>query len=247
MPVTTDKLLLFRSHECSKGLSDDVQREISDAAELVQYDSGDFVHRSNQPMTSVFFVVHGRLRQSVVDMHGNVLSQRFLTRGSQFGALGAAQADPVPVEVVAVEPSAALKLDFETTLRFTRTHEIFGLNLTQSIAGMVRDVLLSDKQPKKPTLVTVFHESDASRPLTQRLIRRFLELGETPNLMSDQLVREPIASVSFKTLVKDGNFLSREDIRRQINLWSDSGRVILDVDAALDPGMRPCWSNSATK
>jgi NTE family protein len=175
MPVTADKLLLFRSHECSNGLSDDVQREISDAAELVQYDSGDYLHRANQPMTSVFFVVHGRLKQSVVDMHGNVLLQRFLRRGSQFGALGAAQTESVPIEVIAVEPSAVLKLEFHTTLRFTRTHETFGLNLTQSIAGMVRDVLLSDKQPKKPALVTVFHESDASRPFTRRLIQRLLD------------------------------------------------------------------------
>jgi hypothetical protein len=75
MTVTTDKLLLFRSHECSSGLSDDVQREISDAAELVQYDSGDYLHRANQPMTSVNFVVHGRLKQAVVDLHDRSLSK----------------------------------------------------------------------------------------------------------------------------------------------------------------------------
>lgn len=235
LAVTGDKLLLFKSHECSKGLSDDAQREISDAAELVQFDSGDYLHRANQPMTSAFLVVHGRLKQLVLDMHGNVLLQRFLKRGAQIGALGAAQSDPVPVEVIAVEPSAVLKLDYETMLRFTRQHEIFGLNLTRSIAGMVKDVLLSDRQPKKPALVTVFHESDESRPLTQRLIQRLLELGETPGLMSDQVVGESNASVSFKSLVDGGNFLSREEIRRQVNRWSDSGRIILDVDAAVDP------------
>ncbi len=150
------------------------------------------VHRANQAISAVHFVVHGRLKQSVVDMHSNVLLQRFLTRGSQFGALGAAQSDPVPVDVVAVEPSAVLKLDFETTLRFTRKYETFGLNLTHSIAGMVREVLLPDRQPKKPTLVTVFHASRASRPLTRQLIQRLLELGETPCVMSDGVDWDPI-------------------------------------------------------
>ena len=94
-------------------------------------------------MTSVYLIVHGRLRQTLVDMHGNVLLQRFLTRGTQFGALGAAQSDPVPVEVIAVEPSAVLKLDFETTRRFTRKHEglaIFPGKLSQAavVSGMAQ-------------------------------------------------------------------------------------------------------------
>ena len=116
-------------------------------------------------MTSVYLVVHGRLRQSVVDIHGNELLQRFLTRGMQFGALGAAQAEPVPINVIAQEPSALLKLNFETFLEFTRKHAVFGLNLTQSIASMVRQVLMSDKRQEKPAIVAVFHESPASRAL----------------------------------------------------------------------------------
>jgi CRP-like cAMP-binding protein len=131
-------------------------QEICDAAELVQFESGEYVHHANQPIKSVYLVVHGRLKQSVVDMHGNTLLQRFLTRGSQFGALAAAQADPVPVDVVAVEPSAVLKLDFETMLRFTRQHEAFGRNLTRSISNMVSQVLLSDRQPKIPPFVSYF-------------------------------------------------------------------------------------------
>ena len=119
MSVTSDKLLLFRSHECSRGLSDEAVEEICDAAELVQLDSEEYLHRADQVTTSVYLVVHGRLKQSVVDMHGHVLLQRFLTRGSQFGLLAAAQAEPVPVDVTAVEPSAVLKFEFETLLQLT--------------------------------------------------------------------------------------------------------------------------------
>jgi len=46
--VTNDKILLFKSHESSRGLSDEALSEICDAAELVQLDSGDYLHRANQ-------------------------------------------------------------------------------------------------------------------------------------------------------------------------------------------------------
>ena len=81
------------------------------------------------------------------------------------------------MEVIAVEPSAVLKLDFETTRLFTRKHEIFGLNLTRLIAGMVRDVLLSDKQPKKPALVTVFHESRCEPPIDAAIDSTIVRAG----------------------------------------------------------------------
>jgi NTE family protein len=233
--ITNDKLLLFRSHECSRGLSDEAQQEISDAAQLVQIGERDYLHHAGEVITSVYLIVHGRLKQSIVDMHGNVLLQRFLTCGSQFGGLAAAQVDPVPVDVVAVEPSAALKFDFETFLRFTREHEVFGLNLTRSVSKMVSQVLLSDRRPKRPPIVTVFHESPGSRPLTQRLVRRLLELGETPCVMSDTADWDPIENISYRSLIEDGHPLSREEFRRQITQWSDSGRIIIDVDASLDP------------
>jgi NTE family protein len=100
---------------------------------------------------------------------------------------------------------------------------------------MVSQVLLSDRRPKRPPLVAVFHESPASRPLTQRLVQRLLELGETPCVMSDSADWAPIENISYRSLTENGHPLSREEFRRQITQWSDSGRIIIDVDAALDP------------
>jgi NTE family protein len=153
LTITTDKLLLLKSHECSNGLNDEALQEIANTAELVQVDSGEYLHRANQKLTSVYFIVHGRLKQSIVDMHGNVLLQHFLSRGTQFGALGAAQADPIPVDVVAIEPSAALRIDFDTTRKLSFKYDEFGANITRLIGSMVRRALLADRKPKKK----VFH------------------------------------------------------------------------------------------
>ncbi len=235
MAVTNDKLLLLKSHECSKGLSDETLQEIADAAELVSLESGEFLHHANEALASVFLIVHGRLKQSLVDLHGNVLMERFATCGSQFGVLSAVEQVPVPVDVVAVEPSAALKFDFDVFFRFTRKHDVLGLNLIRVIASGVRDVLLPAQQPKKASLVALFHQSEESRSLTRRLVRRLQELGETPCVMSDRSDWDSIAGISYRALIDDGDVLSREEIRRQINRWSDSDRVIIDVDAAIDP------------
>jgi NTE family protein len=235
LSLTDDKLILLKSHDCSRGLSEEVLHEIANAAELVKVNSGDYLHRADQPIESVHLIVHGRFQQEVVDISGKVIIQRFLSRGSQFGALAAAQADPIPVNVFALEPSATLKFDFETTLGFTRKHESFGRNLVQSISNMVTQALCSNRHQKKAMLVTVFHESVSSRSLTPRLIRRLQELGESPNVMGDRNEWEPIDGVGFRPLVENGQLLTREAFRHQINLWSDLGRVIIDVDARLDP------------
>jgi len=235
MEITSDKLLLFKSHECSQGLSEEAMKEISDAAELVRCDSGEYVHRANERTQFVYLVVHGRLRQSLVDLHGHELLHRFLTRGTQFGVLSAAQAEPIPVNVIAQEPSALLRFEFEQARTLTRKHGTFGLNITKLLANMVRETLLPAGPRKKAALVAVFHESPASRPLTPRLIGRLLELGESPRVLSDDPKWEATDEVPFRPLIEDGRPLSREDVRRQINVWSDSQRVFMDVDASLDP------------
>ena len=99
--VTDDKFLLLKMHPASRGLADRVIREIADAAELVRCEPGQHVYRANEVLTSVYLVMHGRLKQSLVDSRGNVLTTRFQTAGGQFGGLAAALAEPAPVDCVA--------------------------------------------------------------------------------------------------------------------------------------------------
>jgi CRP-like cAMP-binding protein len=234
MGLTSDKSLLFQSHQCSSGLCVDALREISDAAELMKYSPGDYLHQANEPVESLFLIVHGRLKQAVVDMHGETILHRFLLRGDQFGALGAAQAVPVPVDVLALEPSAALRLDFATALRFTQKHEAFGINLTRTIASMVQQLFLPDRRPPNSPLVSIFRESPSNHTLTTRLIRRLRELGETIGLMSDIAEFEPVDGVLVRSLFDDdGNLISRDEIRRQLIAWSKLDRVFILVTRSM--------------
>ena len=76
-----DKLLLLKRHTCSSGLSDEVLREITSACDLIRAEPGDYLHRVNQKAESVFLLIHGRVKQTVVDVRGNVAAQRFHTAG----------------------------------------------------------------------------------------------------------------------------------------------------------------------
>ncbi len=232
--MTDDKLLLLKMHGCSEGLSDDVLKEIADAAEVLRCSTGDDIHHANQQVTSVFLVIHGRLKLSMVDVHGNVFLERYQTAGGQFGAIGAALSEPTEVDVVAQTPTTLLRLDYSTALELTRKHEKFRQNFSKLIANQVRGFLYQDKYRKKPTIVSVFHESPASRPLTLRLISRLLDMGEKPCVFSDRDDWKPIKDVPHRSLIEGERTLNEEEVRKQIHAWEDSGRVFIDIDAVLD-------------
>ena len=88
--MTADKVLLLKSHPCARGLSDEVLEEIAEAAEMIRCEPGDVVCRADEPVTSVYLIVHGRLRLNLLDIHGKVVMQRFQSAGGQFGGLTAA-------------------------------------------------------------------------------------------------------------------------------------------------------------
>ncbi len=200
--MTDDKLLLLKMHGCSEGLSDEVLKEIADAAELLRCSAGDYIHHANQQVTSVFLVIHGRLKLSMVDVLGNVFLERYQTAGGQFGAVGASLSEPTEVNVVAQTPTTLLRLDYSTALDLTKKHEKFRQNFSKLIAHQVRGFLYQDKYRKKPTIVAVFHESPASRPLTLRLINRLLDIGEKPCVFSDRDDWKPIKDVSHRSLIE---------------------------------------------
>ncbi|MEO1980797.1 MAG: Crp/Fnr family transcriptional regulator [Fuerstiella sp.] len=199
--MTDDKYLLLKMHPCSQGLNDEAVREISEHCELLKIDSGEYVHRAHQPFDSVFLLVHGRIKQSLIDGQGNVMLQRYQTAGGQIGALAAALGEPSPVNMIAEEPTTLLKLNYQTIIELTRQYEVFRANFSRLIADSVRTMLLKDRRQKKPVLVAIFHQSPATRPLTRQLIKRLKDLGENPCVLNDQTDWQPMEDVAWSETV----------------------------------------------
>ena len=131
--MSDEKFARLVSHPCGEGLSQEALHEIADAATLVEVKTGEYLHRADERVTSLYLVVQGRLKTSFLDVHGEELIQRFLTRGHQFGALGGAQTEPVPINVIATEPSILLRLDYKTVLTLGGKYPTFQVNLVRIV------------------------------------------------------------------------------------------------------------------
>ena len=230
--MTDDKFLLLKMHGCTLGLSDDVIHEIAEACELVKCVPGEVIHRPDQPFHSVYLIVHGCIKQSLIDIQGNVLIERQQTAGGQIGTLAAALGEPSPIELVAEEPTTLLQLEYHKILELTKKHETFRESFSRIVAETMRNVLLKDRRQKKPGTVALFHQSSATRTLTRRLIERLRQLGEQPSILTDQTDWQAMDGVPHYCLIQNGQTVDEQDVRRQINSWSDSKRIFFDVDTA---------------
>ncbi len=233
--MTDDKFLLLKMHGFSEGLSDDVVREIADQCELVKCDSGEYLHHANQPFDSVYMVIHGRIRQSLIDIQGNVMLQRYQTSGGQTRRIGRGVGRAVTDrfgrrrtdDIAAAGLSKRPGVDQE--IRRIPT-EFLATRLPTRCGTM----LMKDRRQKKPTLVSIFHQSPVTRPLTRRLVTRLKELGENPYVLNDQTDWQPMDDVPYFCLIQNGRYVTEQEFRNQVNLWSNVKRAFIDVDAAVD-------------
>ncbi len=229
-----DKFLLLKRHPAVQGLSDAVVHEIADQCELLKCEAGDIVHNAKEKFSSVFLLIHGRVHLTVVDFRGNTVVQRHQTGGTQIGALACALGEPAPMTAMVDEPSILLRLDYRGVKRLTNKHERFRQNFSKMIADGVLSLLMKDRRQMKPRLVGMFHQSNETRPVTRRLITRLMELGEKPDLLTNNPDWQPIDGVSSFCLGRDGDVVGLPEIQQQVKLWSDSKRIFIDIDSDID-------------
>ena len=60
--MTDDVTPLLKVHEYFRGVSDAGLREVARAARVTQHAAGEVVHEANAPLTTVGFVLRGRLK-----------------------------------------------------------------------------------------------------------------------------------------------------------------------------------------
>jgi NTE family protein len=232
--ATENKTLLLKMHGCSHGLSGDAIREIADAAELMRFEPGEYVHHAHDVVTSVYLVIHGRLRTSAVDLNGNVLLQRFQSSGGQFGGIAAALTEPAQVDCIAEDRSTLLRIDYPTALELTKRHDVFRMNMTRILAESLKQTLLKDKRPVRAKLVAIFHQSPDTRTLIRVLVKRLVDLDESICVLSDRPDWGSIEGVQHLCAYERNRLLTEEDARRQINEWLTSNRVLIDVETSFD-------------
>jgi NTE family protein len=232
--MTEEKFIRLKRHPCSNGLSDDEIKTIADATELVRAEQGEYVHRANQTVTAIYLVVQGRMRATIQDSDGAETEVRTLRRGTQFGILSGARIEPIPVNVIAIEPSTMLRLDYQKMLGFAAQIPAFQLNLFRLVGDEIKRQLSIDRIQERPAVVTVVHLTPHSRRLTPMLIRRLQQLGERPCVTTDDPDWQPMQDTPTRELIENGRVISREQGAQQLKQWAEYGRVFIDCSSDLE-------------
>ena len=133
-----DIIELLKAHEYFRGISDDILEEIASIAQVSTYDAGAVVHQFGEPLTSICFVLRGRLKAVRVDSRGDEHLFRMFERGEQYGIMLGGLGEPLPVRIFALESSTILSLDHEASMELMFQHPDVRRQWFQTYARSVR-------------------------------------------------------------------------------------------------------------
>jgi predicted acylesterase/phospholipase RssA/CRP-like cAMP-binding protein len=237
--MTDDVITLLKVHEYFRSASDDALREVAAAGRLTHYAAGDVVHEADAPVTTVVFVLRGRLKAVRVDARGAESLFRMVERGEQYGMMAGALAEPVPIRVVALEPTTLLNLDYDEAMELTTRHPDLRRLWLSTYAAGVRKHFFGATKKHAPMVLALFHETPVTRPIAERLIDRLREVGEQLAVFSDSDRWRDCPGIRFRQLTVDSRDGSRNldtaEIRRQIQEWQDASRIVFDLPTGWSP------------
>ncbi|TWU30831.1 patatin-like phospholipase family protein [Novipirellula artificiosorum] len=213
----------------AKDLSETALREFAEVGEWVQYQAGDYVHRAEEPMKFVYFIVSGRLQATLFDSLGNQILEKSLVRGSVFGLFSVAIADQSRTNVVATEASSVIRLELQTMLKIVAKHADLQMCVYRLAAGIVKQIIEVDRTLSQPSVVGMVHQSEASRPLTRQLLTRLQQIESHPCVATDDPQWRPIDGVPSRVIFKNGELFTAQQSGELLKEWSQFGRIFIDL------------------
>jgi NTE family protein len=233
--MSDDIVPLLKVHEYFRGVSDEAVQDVLRHTQVTHHAAGSVVHEADVVLTTVNFVLRGRLKAVRIDLRGYESLFRMIERGEQYGMMVGALAEPVPVRVVALEPTTVLNLDYEQAMELTLQHPDLRRRWLTTYAGSLRKFFFGAAPKRAPMMLALIHNSPATRRAAERLISRLRDVGEQLAVFSDAEDWRALPGVRFRSLRVDGRDLESEEIRRQAAEWQDANRIIFDVHAGLNP------------
>jgi predicted acylesterase/phospholipase RssA/CRP-like cAMP-binding protein len=227
-----DVIDLLKAHEYFRGVSDAVLGEIARIGTITNYDAAAVVHQLNDPLSSICFILRGRLKAVRVDSRGDEHLFQIFERGDQYGMMLGGLGESIPLRIFALEPSTILSLDHEKSMELLLLHPDLRRQWLQSYARHLRRRLLEPAAAQAPKVLAMLHESPATRNLAQKIIGRLQELGEAVCVLSDTDSWRSIPDVRFRSLLDGNRLIDVAEIRRQIVEWNQAKRIVVDITAA---------------
>lgn len=215
----------------TEGLSNEILKAFSEAAEFVEYKGNEVVQRAEDSFTAIYFVARGRIQQTIMDMFGRKIQQRPLIGGTAFGILLIDRPGPSNVSLVATEPSSLITLSSDQLHKLSVKYPVLQTNLYGMAGDVVRQLMMVDRTREQPRVVAIVHQSDSSREITPQLVRRLMQIENAPCVWSDDPKHKPIEGVEFQSIIEGGQLISVEQGRTLLKERSKRGRVFVDISA----------------
>src|SRR6516225_11519142 len=108
-----DVIELLKTHEYFRGVCDAAVAEIARIGAVTHHDASAVVHELDDPLTSIGFVLRGRVKAVRVDAQGAEHLFHIFERGEQYGMILGGLGESLPVRIFALEHSTILSLDHE--------------------------------------------------------------------------------------------------------------------------------------
>src|SRR5688572_32994219 len=129
-----DVIDLLKAHEYFRGIGAAVLGEIASSAKVTNYEPAAVIHQLNDPLTSICFILRGRLKSVRVDSRGDEHLFQMFERGEQYGMILGGLGESIPVRIFALEPSTILRLDHEKSMELVLLHPDLRRQWLQSYA-----------------------------------------------------------------------------------------------------------------
>ena len=231
--IPVDQLIEFlKTHEYFRGVSDAILGEIARFGAVTNYDTAATVHQLNDPLTSINFILRGRVKAVRVDSRGDEHLFQTFARGEQYGMILGGLGESLPLRAFALEPSTILSLDHEKAMELTLLYPDLRRQWLQSYARSLRRRYIEPEAGQRPRLLAMLHQSPATRNLAQKITARLQGLGEAVCVVSDSDSWRSMPDVQFRSLSDGKRLLETAEIRRQVGEWSQATRIVLDTTTA---------------
>jgi CRP/FNR family transcriptional regulator, cyclic AMP receptor protein len=222
-----------------EGMSRDQMEPLAAATKARELVRGEHVCHVGEPADDVFVVMSGELKSYVVDADGDEVIHSLHGPGMTFGEPGYFAAERVRiVDVVAVLPSTVLRLERRGLAPFMEEHTIVKDRVLERLASNSR-------------WQTMVISSLATRPLTERLVLRLLELVDSsPVARSGRAVTPKISQSTLAAMIG----VSRENVNRALAVLisdgairQEGGRYVLVDEERLRQGVASDWPLAARR
>src|SRR4249919_3196193 len=148
-----DVINLLKAHEYFRGVSDAALGEIARIGTITNYDATAVVHQLNDPLSSICFILRGRLKTVRVDSRGDEQLFQMFERGEQYGMMLGGLGESIPLRIFALEPSTILSLDHEKAMELMLLHPDLRRQWLQTYARSLRRRFFEPASARAPKLL----------------------------------------------------------------------------------------------